>query len=160
MPSLVSRHSLNSPLPSSAPQGIGVGTCFALPSSDFPLPLLMRIFLASWLELTYLHQPRRFYRAGLARIRVTKMKENFLYSKYKIIVLNILLSYTTTPGDSHLFPPQLGNHWLRRLFPAATSYSSSICISMLSKPMLFLFCINISGCFLIPEYSPFASWWH
>ena len=91
----------------------------------------MRIYLASWLELTYLHQPR-FYRAGLARIHVTKIKESFLYSKYRIIVLSILLNYTTTPGDSDLFPPQLGNHWLRRLFPATTSSSSSICISMLS----------------------------
>ena len=79
-------------------------TCFVLPSSDCSLPLLLRICLAAGLEQAYLHQPRRFCRAGLAKVCVTSMKVISLNSECKIIISNALFQATLQPQDILTFP--------------------------------------------------------
>lgn len=143
-------------------------TCFVLPSSDFPLPLLLRIFLAAGLELAYLHQPRRFHTAGLAKVCVTEMKDIFLYWEDEIITFNALFQTTLKPQEILISHPTWKSLiWEAFLFLPRPPYAlpcflslSPFLFSSFLFLLLFLFHINISGCFLIPEYSPFSSWWH
>lgn len=125
-----------------------------------PLSLLLRIFWAAWLEPTYLHQLRKFYRAGLAKVCVTKMEGIFLYSKYKIIILNAPLKTTPHPqGILIFFHPT----WESLISEASTTcycfflIPHALACFLSPIPFLFLFHVNISGCLLIPEYSPFSS---
>lgn len=148
-------------------------TCFVLPFSDCSLPLLLRIFLAAGLEQAYLHQPRRFYRAGLAKVCVTKMKDIFLYSECKLIISNALFHTTLKPQDvltnptpplqlripdSGGFPPAL----LLLLPPPPCASSRFLSLSpLLSLPFFSsFFMLTFLAPFLIPEYSPFSSCWH
>lgn len=136
-------------------------TCFVLTFSDCSLPLLLRIFLAAGLEQAYLHQPRRFYRAGLAKVCVTKMKDIFLYSECKLLISNALFHTTLRPQDILTNPtsplqlriPDSGGFLPSSFAPPPSS--SSLCLLTFFKSvtsafpslLLFLFHVNISGSF-------------
>lgn len=86
------------PLAASVPSGTLI--CCVLPSAS-PLNLS----LAAPSEWAYLYQPRRFYRAGVIKVCVTKKRASSLYSKYKTVIFNAPFQTTLQPQDFLISEP-------------------------------------------------------
>lgn len=91
-----------SSVPPAATVPSGSLICCILPSAS-PLSLS----LAAPLEWAYLYQPRRFYRAGVIKVCVTKKRASSLYWKYKIVIFNAPFQTTLQPQGFLISEP----HW-------------------------------------------------
>ena len=114
------------PLAATVPSGSLI--CCVLPSAS-PLSLS----LAAPLEWAYLYQPRRFYRAGVIKVCVTKKRASSLYSKYKIVIFNAPFQTTLQPQGFLISEPlrisDSGSFLVHTVHPLFGINTFSSCIS-------------------------------